>query len=163
MTHNFFPPRHAAVTELTELRGLLNGVKSAPADLRKVILIVEDEPDVVRLLAFHLQRAGYRVTHASDGLTAINQAFDQKPDLVLLDLMLPKLHGLEVCRLLKQSPTSRHIPVIMVTALTGLDDKLKGFGCGADDYVTKPFEIRELLACIAQHLQMSETRSSRGP
>lgn len=157
----FFPCRHAPVTELTEWCLSVGEVKTGTGDARKVILIVEDEPDVVRLLAFHLQRAGYRVAHASDGLTAINQAFDQKPDLVLLDLMLPKLHGLDVCRLLKQSPASRHIPVIMVTALTSLEDKLKGFGCGADDYVTKPFEIRELLARIAQHLESDRSRSSR--
>jgi two-component system phosphate regulon response regulator PhoB len=122
-------------------------------DRRKVILIAEDEPDVVRLLAFHLQRAGYRVAHAGDGLAAINSVFEEKPDLVLLDGMLPKLHGFEVCRMIKSSPTSRRMPVIIVTALASMDDKLKGFGCGADDYVTKPFEIPELLARIQQNLE----------
>ncbi len=123
-----------------------------PRDSRKSVLIAEDEPDIVRLLAFHLQRAGYRVAHAADGVAAINDVFENKPDLVLLDGLLPKLHGFEVCRLLKHSPTSRHIPIILVTALTSMDDKLKGFGCGADDYVTKPFEIRELVARVRHRL-----------
>lgn len=127
-------------------------------DRRKFILIAEDEPDVVRLLAFHLQRAGYRIAHAPDGLAAINAVFEEKPDLVLLDGMLPKLHGFEVCRTLKNSPTSRRVPVIIVTALASTEDKLKGFGCGADDYVTKPFEIPELLARIQQNLEREAAR-----
>jgi len=117
-------------------------------DTRKFVLIAEDEPDVVRLLAFHLQRAGYRVGHAADGVAAVNGVFEGHPDLLLLDLMLPKMPGLEVCRLLKNSPTARRMPIVMVTAMAGLEDKLKGFGCGADDYVTKPFEVRELISRV---------------
>lgn len=127
-------------------------MKKLGSDPRKFILIAEDEPDVVRLLAFHLQRQGYRVGHAPDGLAAVNDVFEGHPDLVLLDLMLPKLHGFEVCRLIKSTPTARHIPIIMVTAMSGLDDKLKGLGLGADDYVTKPFEITELIARIKRRL-----------
>jgi DNA-binding response OmpR family regulator len=123
----------------------------ASKDRRPYVLIAEDEPDVVRLLAFHLQRAGYRVAHASDGLAAINSVFEHKPDLLLLDGMLPKMHGFEVCRMLKHSPTSHRVPIIMVTALCAMEDKLKGFACGADDYVTKPFEIREVVARV-RHL-----------
>ena len=121
-------------------------------DERKFILIAEDEPDVVRLLAFHLQRQGYRVGHAADGLSAVNDTFESHPDLILLDLMLPKLPGFEVCRLLKSSPTSRGIPIIMVTAMGGMEHKLKGFGVGADDYITKPFEISELLVRVRSRL-----------
>jgi two-component system phosphate regulon response regulator PhoB len=121
-------------------------------DKRKFVLIAEDEPDMVRLLAFHLQRHGYRVGHAPDGLAAINDTLESIPDLLILDLMLPRLHGFEVCRMLKASPTSRHIPIIMVTAMDSTEHKLRGFGLGADDYVTKPFEISELLARIKNRL-----------
>ena len=122
------------------------------SDNRKFVLIAEDERDVVRLLALHLQLQGYRVGHAPDGLAAVNDTFESKPDLIVLDLMLPKLHGFEVCRMLKASPTARHIPIIMITAMASTESKLKGFGLGADDYVTKPFEIGELLARIKQRL-----------
>jgi DNA-binding response OmpR family regulator len=115
---------------------------------RPMILIAEDEPDAATLLEFHLRRQGYRTAVAPDGLSALNETFGRKPELVLLDLMLPKLHGLQVCRMLKTSPLTQHIPIIMVTALGSPEDKLKGFGQGADDYVTKPFDIPELLARI---------------
>ena len=115
---------------------------------RPMILIAEDEPDAATLLEFHLRRQGYRTAVAPDGLSALNETFGQKPELVLLDLMLPKLHGLQVCRMLKTSPLTHNIPIIMVTALGSPEDKLKGFGQGADDYVTKPFDIPELLARI---------------
>ena len=121
-------------------------------DRRKFVLVAEDEPDVVRLLAYHFQRQGYRVGHAPDGLAAINDTFESCPDLIILDLLLPKLHGLEVCRLLKSSPLSRHIPIIMVTALATTSDKLKGFGLGADDYLTKPFQVAELVARVKTRL-----------
>ena len=113
-----------------------------------MILIAEDEPDAAHLLEFHLRRRGFRTAVAPDGLAALNVMFGEKPALLLLDLMLPKLHGLQVCRMLKTSPITQHIPIIMVTALGAPEDKLKGFGQGADDYVTKPFDMPELLARI---------------
>jgi len=115
---------------------------------RRLILIAEDEPDAAALLEFHLRRHGYRTIVADDGLAAMNEAFAHKPDLLLLDLLMPKLHGLQVCRMLKTSPTTRYIPVIILTALGTPEDKLKGFGQGADDYLTKPYEMPELLARV---------------
>lgn len=114
----------------------------------ELILIVEDEPDAARLLAFHLHRRGYDTVIAEDGRVALNVAIERKPDLAVLDGMLPVFHGFEVCRLLKSSPSTSHIPIIMLTALASNDDKLKGFGLGVEDYVTKPYEMSELLARI---------------
>ncbi len=91
------------------------------------ILIAEDEPDTANLLQFHLRRRGYQTTVASDGLNALNLSFERRPDLVILDLMLPKLHGFEVCRMLKTSPSTRHIPVFMLTAMASTEDKVQGF------------------------------------
>ena len=115
---------------------------------RPLIVIAEDEPDAAALLVFHLRRRGFRTSVATDGVATLNVMFAEKPALLLLDLMLPKLHGWQVCRMLKASPITRNIPIIMVTALGSPDDKLKGFGQGADDYVTKPFDMPELLARI---------------
>lgn len=122
-----------------------------------MILIVEDEPDAAGLLAFHLRRRGYEVVHAADGQQGLNAVFEQKPDLILLDLMLPHIHGYEVCRLIKSAPTTRHIPVLMLTALTDTDNKLKGFELGAADYLTKPYEVAELLARVQALLQRDVT------
>ena len=115
---------------------------------QKFILIAEDEPDTAKLLQFHLHRRKYRTAIAPDGLTALNDIVQSKPDLVLLDLMLPHMHGLEVCRLVKSSPVIRQVPVIILTALASIDEKISGFDVGADDYVTKPFQIEEVLARI---------------
>jgi len=115
---------------------------------RKFILVAEDEPDTAKLLQFHLQRRGYRTSIAPDGLTALNDIVENKPDLVILDLMLPQLHGLEVCRLVKASPVIRQVPIIILTALTSSDKKIAGFKNGADDYVTKPFDVAELMARV---------------
>jgi DNA-binding response OmpR family regulator len=123
---------------------------------RRLILITESEPDAAHLLEFHLRRQGYRTAIAPDGLAALNETFAEKPALLLLDLLLPKLHGLEVCRMLKSSPIAQHIPIIMVTALGSPENKLKGFGQGADDYVTKPYNVPELLARIHAVLNRAE-------
>lgn len=119
----------------------------------KTILIAEDEPDTANLLQFHLQRRGYRTTVASDGLNALNLSFERHPDLVILDLMLPKLHGFEVCRLLKTSPSTRHIPVFLLTAMASTENKVQGFSLGANEYMTKPFEVSELLARVESLLR----------
>ncbi|MCX7824889.1 MAG: response regulator [Verrucomicrobiae bacterium] len=115
---------------------------------QKTILIVEDETDVSRLLEYHLRRRGYQTTVAADGLDGLNTALRHPPDLILLDLMLPKMHGFEVCRLLKRSPLTRRVPILVLSAMSGTQDKLMGFDLGAEDYMTKPFEMAELLARV---------------
>jgi DNA-binding response OmpR family regulator len=120
----------------------------------RTILIAEDEPDTANLLQFHLQRRGYQTTVASDGLNALNLSFERHPDLVILDLMLPKLHGFEVCRMLKTSPSTRHIPIFMLTAMAATENKVQGFSLGANEYMTKPFEMSELLARIESLLRL---------
>jgi DNA-binding response OmpR family regulator len=115
---------------------------------RPLVLVAEDEVDVAELLRFRLRGSGYLTAVANDGLAALNAAFESRPDLVILDLMMSKLHGLEVCRLLKSSPVTRHIPILILSALSAPADKLTGFGRGADDYLTKPFEVAELLARV---------------
>ena len=115
---------------------------------RPLIVVAEDESDAAQLLDYHLRRSGYRPILAADGLAALNESFARRPGLILLDLMMPKLDGFQVCRMLKSSPITQQIPVMMVTAMGTLEDKLRGFGQGADDYVTKPYAMPELLARI---------------
>src|SRR5438552_1467387 len=105
------------------------------------VLIVEDEKDIVRLLKYNLEKEGYEVLSASDGEAGLSAARKEKPDLVILDLMLPKLDGMEVCRSLRQESK---VPIIMLTAKREEIDRVVGLELGADDYVTKPFSVREL-------------------
>mgnify|MGYP001131307737 FL=1 len=116
------------------------------------ILIVEDEPALQETLAYNLTRQGYQTETASDGRAALEAARRFLPDLILLDLMLPGLDGIEVCRILRQEMT---IPIIMLTARDDEVDRIIGLEMGADDYVTKPFSTRELLARIKAHLRRS--------
>ena len=109
------------------------------------LLITEDEADLARTLEYNFRQAGFDVTTTSRGREALRLAATQAPDLVLLDLMLPDLSGTEVCKQLKADPKTRHIPVIMVTARGEEVDRIVGFELGADDYVTKPFSVRELI------------------
>jgi len=109
------------------------------------ILIVEDEQDIVDLLRFNLRQAGHDPEVATTGEEALSQIARARPDLVLLDLMLPDLPGTEICRRIKGDARTRHVPVIMVTARGEEVDRLVGFELGADDFVTKPFSVRELL------------------
>lgn len=118
---------------------------SAPS----VIVVAEDETDAAALLGYHLRRTGYRAVLASDGLAALNESFEHRPALIILDVMMPNLDGFQVCRMLKSSPTTKHIPVIILSAMSSPEDKLRGFGHGADDYITKPYHMPELLARIA--------------
>ncbi len=120
-----------------------------------LILIVEDEPALVTLLRYNLDREGFRVAEARDGEEALLMAREQKPDLVLLDWMLPLLSGLEVCRQLRRGPETRNVPIIMLTARGEEGDKLRGLDNGADDYVTKPFSPSELIARIRAALRRS--------
>jgi DNA-binding response OmpR family regulator len=109
------------------------------------ILVVDDEPAVAGLLAYNLRKAGYEVTIAADGQEALRLAHASNPDLVLLDLMLPEVAGLDVCRELRKTS---NVPIIMITALGEEIDRVVGLELGADDYVTKPFSVRELLSRI---------------
>ena len=117
-------------------------------DYEKLILIIEDEPDLSRLLEFYLQHRGYDTLVAHDGMTGFEQASRRWPDLIILDLMLPKMHGLEVCRLLKSNPHTSRIPVLILTALEADEYREQGFAAGADGYLVKPFEMTELLARV---------------
>jgi len=112
------------------------------------ILLVEDEAALVALLRYNLEREGFAVLEAPDGDEALLQAREQKPDLILLDWMLPLVSGIEVCRQLRRHPETRAIPIIMLTARGEEGDKLRGLDSGADDYVTKPFSPSELIARI---------------
>ncbi len=109
------------------------------------ILVVEDEPALVETLQYNLIKEGYEVVTATDGISALEVARTEKPDLILLDIMLPKLDGLDVCRILRRE---MNVPIIMLTARTEEIDRVVGLEMGADDYVTKPFSMRELLARI---------------
>lgn len=121
---------------------------------KKRILIVDDEKQLVSLVKLHMEMAGYEVLSASDGEKAMFIIKEERPDLIILDLMIPKIDGWEVCKRLR---TVGDIPVIMLTARTDTDDKLKGFECGADDYVTKPFSPRELVARVKRVLARAES------
>jgi two-component system phosphate regulon response regulator PhoB len=113
-----------------------------------LILVVEDENALVTLLRYNLEREGFQVIEAGDGEEALLLAREQRPDLILLDWMLPLLSGIEVCRQLRRLPETRNVPIIMLTARGEEGDKLRGLDSGADDYVTKPFSPSELIARV---------------
>ena len=113
-----------------------------------LILVVEDENALVTLLRYNLEREGFQVIEAGDGEEALLLAREQRPDLILLDWMLPLLSGIEVCRQLRRLPETRSVPIIMLTARGEEGDKLRGLDSGADDYVTKPFSPSELIARV---------------
>ena len=119
----------------------------------KTILIVDDEQPIVDILVYNLKKEGYNTIEASDGLTAIDMALEQKPDLILLDIMLPKMDGLSVCKRVKNS---LNVPIIMLTAKDSEIDKILGLELGADDYITKPFSVRELVARVKANLRKVE-------
>jgi DNA-binding response OmpR family regulator len=123
---------------------------------QKKVLIVDDEVDLVETLRFSLENEGFTVLVSYDGEDALNQARKENPDLILLDLMLPKLDGYKVCRLLKFDERYKHIPILMLTAKTQEKDKLLGKETGADEYITKPFEINELLEKVKSYLREKE-------
>ncbi len=109
------------------------------------ILVIEDDKDIANLIAYHLEKANYNVIIAHDGKQGFSLARKASPTLILLDLMLPEVDGLEVCRMLKTNEETRNIPIIMVTAKSEEIDKIVGFELGADDYIVKPFSPRELV------------------
>lgn len=120
-------------------------------DRQKTILIVEDEKNIVDILRFNLQREGYRTWEAYDGEDGLSKAQAEKPDLILLDVMLPKMNGFEVCRALREA--GDNVPVIILTAREEETDKVLGLEIGADDYITKPFSMRELIARVGANIR----------
>ena len=127
------------------------------------ILVVDDEQNIIEIVKFNLEREGYRVITAKDGITALQLARSEDPDLIILDIMLPEQDGLTVCRLLQQEQKTRGIPIIMVSARGDELDKILGLEMGADDYVTKPFSPRELVARVKARLRRSEETETAPP
>ena len=130
--------------------------------MRKKILVVEDDADLVELLRFNLKKAGFAVGTAIDGIEALKKARSLLPDLILLDLMLPELDGIAVCEVLRRDPTTASVPVIMLTAMSSQLARLTGLEAGANDYVTKPFNFKDLLARVETILRR-EPRSALPP
>jgi len=124
------------------------------------ILVVDDESKIVELVRLYLEKDGYRVLVAQDGLEALELARQKRPDLILLDLMLPAMDGLDVCRILQ---AESDVPIIMLTARTTDADKLVGLELGADDYITKPFNPREMVARVRAVLRRADRSSAEGP
>lgn len=122
---------------------------------KKTILIVDDEKPIVDILVYNLEKEGYNTLEANDGIAAVEIAIDKKPDLILLDIMLPKMDGLTVCKKIR---TSLNVPILMLTAKDEEIDKILGLELGADDYITKPFSVRELMARIKANLRKSEIK-----
>ena len=120
---------------------------------KKTILIVDDEQKIVDLLVHNLRREGYNTIEANDGQTAINMAIEQKPDLILLDVMIPRVDGLSVCKKIKNI---YNVPILMVSAKDAELDKIVGLELGADDYITKPFSVREVVARVKANLRKVE-------
>ncbi|PKB71338.1 MAG: DNA-binding response regulator [SAR202 cluster bacterium Io17-Chloro-G6] len=125
------------------------------------ILVVDDDPNVVKLVQLYLERDGYEVLTANDGVAGLELAREEQPDLIVLDLMLPRMDGMEVCRTLREES---QVPIVMLTAMVEEDDRLAGLDLGADDYVTKPFSPRELAARVRAVLRRTaRDQDSSGP
>lgn len=118
---------------------------------KKTVLIVEDEKNIVDILCFNLQREGYATVEAYDGEDGLQKAQSEKPDLILLDVMLPKMNGFDVCRTLREA--GNNVPVVILTAREEETDKVLGLEIGADDYITKPFSMRELVARVGANIR----------
>jgi DNA-binding response OmpR family regulator len=128
---------------------------------RERILVIEDEPDIREIMEYNLVREGFRVGTAADGHEGLQRARTEFPDLILLDLMLPRVDGIEVCRQLKGDPDLRAIPVIMVTAKSEGNDVVAGLEAGADDYIVKPFNTKELMARIKAVIRRGQWEAPR--
>jgi phosphate regulon transcriptional regulator PhoB len=122
---------------------------------RQKILVVDDEHDIIELLSYNLIREGFDVATAADGEEALKKIREDLFDLIVLDLMLPGIQGMELCRILRNDPKTKNVPIIMLTAKTDEVDKILGLEMGADDYLTKPFSVRELIARIKAVLRRS--------
>jgi len=126
--------------------------------MKPKILIVDDEPDVVQLIEYNLKSAGYDVMTATDGQDALQQARGSSPDLIILDLMLPEVDGLDVCKILRRDAGTAGIPIVMLTAKASETDRVLGLELGADDYVTKPFSPRELVLRVKRLLRSESAK-----
>ena len=124
----------------------------------KKILVVDDDKNICELLNIYLKNEGYNVVFAYDGSDAVNKAKEEKPDLIVLDVMMPIINGWEACKLIRQFTD---VPIIMLTALDTLENKVQGLNIGADDYIVKPFEPVEVLARINAHLRREENKSQK--
>jgi len=122
----------------------------------RTILVIDDEPELVKLLDYNLTKAGYLVLSAKDGENGLNSARKHAPDAIILDVMMPGLDGWEVCKRLRTDPSTSALPILMLTAKAEEGDRVLGLELGADDYVTKPFGVRELLARVKALLRRSE-------
>jgi len=132
-------------------------------EMPQTVLVVDDERDIVELVRHHLQQAGFRVLTAADGRQALEAARRGTPDLIVLDVMLPALSGMEVARLIRQDEKTRRIPILMLTARGDEVDRVVGFEIGADDYVVKPFSPRELVLRIQAILRREAEEDSARP
>ncbi|WP_404384031.1 phosphate regulon transcriptional regulator PhoB [Caenispirillum salinarum] len=131
--------------------------------MKPLVMIVEDEIALVTMLRYNLEKEGYRVVEATDGEEALTVAAENTPQLILLDWMLPMMSGIEVCRQLRRKPATKDTPVIMLTARGEESDKVRGLNTGADDYLTKPFSMPELMARISALLRRSQpVQQSKG-
>ena len=130
--------------------------------MKLVVLVVEDETSLMTMLRYNLEKEGYHVTEAGDGEEAITVANETPPDAVILDWMLPRMSGVEVCRQLRRKTETRNTPIIMLTARTEEADKVRGLNVGADDYMTKPFSMVELLARIRALLRRAKPSQAKG-
>jgi len=126
--------------------------------MKKKILVADDEKDIVELIAYNLEQEGFAVCKAFDGRKAWEMVNADKPDLVILDLMMPAMPGMEVCRMIRRQAETAAIPIIMLTAKSDPVDKILGLEIGADDYITKPFHVRELIARVRAVLRRTERR-----
>ena len=122
------------------------------------VLVVDDEKDITALVAYHLEREGFRVLQAHDGLQALELVKRERPNVLILDLMLPHMGGLDVCRRLRREPETARLPILMLTAKAEETDKVLGLELGGDDYLTKPFAPRELVARVKALIRRSEER-----
>ena len=127
---------------------------------KKTILIVDDDQSIMELLVFNLQKEGYNTLEAYDGVTAVEMAMNEKPDLILLDVMIPKLDGISVCKKIRYALNISNIPILMISAKDTESDKIVGLEMGADDYITKPFQIREVMARIKANLRKAELNAN---
>ena len=123
------------------------------AETKKKILVVDDELDMLMVIKLRLEASGYEVITATDGLDGLNAARRVKPDLIVLDIMLPKMNGYKVARFLKFDEEYKNIPIVMLTALSGEEDRSTGIETGADAYLTKPFETQQLLDAVREFLE----------
>jgi phosphate regulon transcriptional regulator PhoB len=128
--------------------------------IQKRIMVIDDEKDIVDLISYNLELEKFAVIKAYDGESALEMLESVKPDLIILDLMLPVIRGLEVCRLIRKNPETESIPIIMLTARGDDMDRIIGFEMGADDYIVKPFNLKELIARIRAVLRRAETISA---